>query len=143
MRDEDTPSSRRNELNQISLLIELIGKRLGYNLRKDDKVLLWEEDDKIVRVFHVLASALIGRTVNENQYPVEKCLLVLPGGRAPLAAYKQERDPVLAEKMRGWKIVKFRLLRALTEIPVLTRETFEEQITSDPVEKAEGQLMMF
>jgi hypothetical protein len=45
--------------------------------------------------------------------------------------------------MRGWRMLKFRLLRSLAEIPVLTRQTFEEQIVSDPVEQAEGQLMMF
>jgi hypothetical protein len=40
--------------------------------------------------------------------------------------------------------VKYRLLRALLELPILTRETFEEQIASDPVEQqSSGQMMMF
>jgi hypothetical protein len=39
--------------------------------------------------------------------------------------------------------VKYRLLRTLLEVPILTRETFEEQIASDPVEKSSGQMMMF
>jgi hypothetical protein len=34
-------------------------------------------------------------------------------------------------------------LRALVEVPVLTRETFEEQIASDPLEKSILQMMMF
>jgi len=143
LRDEDRPSLRREELNTISQLIESIGQRLGYRTRKEGRVLLWEDHDDVVRVFYVLVSGLAGRTINENKYPVEKCLLVLPGGRASLVAYKQTRDPMLARIIRGWRIVKFRLVRALAEIPVLTRETFEEQIASDPVEKAEGQLMMF
>lgn len=143
LRDEDKASARRGELEQMPQMIEGIGRRLGYSVRKEGKALIWEEDGKIIRAFYILASALIGRIANENQYPVEKCLLVLPGGRAPLAAYKQQRDVLLAGKMHGWKILKFRLARALNEIPVLTRETFDEQITSDPVEKAEGQLMMF
>ena len=45
--------------------------------------------------------------------------------------------------MRGWRMLKFRLLRALAEIPVLTPQTFEEQLAGDPVKQAEGQLMMF
>jgi hypothetical protein len=45
--------------------------------------------------------------------------------------------------MRGWPILKFRLLRALVDIPVLTRETFDEQLATDPVQQTEGQMMMF
>jgi len=29
------------------------------------------------------------------------------------------------------------------EVPILTRETFGEQISGDPVEQAKGQMMMF
>jgi hypothetical protein len=34
-------------------------------------------------------------------------------------------------------------MRALAEIPVLNRQTFEEQLISDPVEQKQGQMMMF
>lgn len=143
LRDEDAPSRRREELKQMAGLIETIGTRLGYVTRKDGPALIWEENGRTEHVFHLIASALVGRAVSGNTHPPEKCLLVLPGGRAALAAYKQLRDPSLADAMRGWRMLKFRLLRSLAEIPVLTRQTFEEQIVSDPVEQAEGQLMMF
>ena len=94
-------------------------------------------------MFYLLASALTGRILAENQYPLEKCLLVLPGGRAGLLAYKENRDPKLRQLLEGWHIVKFRLLRTLEEIPVLNRQTFDEQLISDPIEQAQGQLMMF
>jgi len=68
---------------------------------------------------------------------------VLPGGRASLVAYKQQRSPELAAQMQGWKLIKFRLLRSLADIPVLNPQTLEEQIDTDPVEQAQGQLMMF
>jgi hypothetical protein len=45
--------------------------------------------------------------------------------------------------MKEWRLLKFRLLRSLASIPVLNRQTFEEQMISDPVEQAQGQLMMF
>ena len=70
-------------------------------------------------------------------------IIVIPGGRAALAAYKQERDPSLAAQLKKYTLVKYRLLRTLLEVPILTRETFEEQIASDPVEKSTGQMMMF
>ncbi len=143
LREEDAPTRRREELKQMAGLIETLGTRLGYVTRKNGSALIWEEDGRTEHVFHLIASALVGRAVSNNIHPPEKCLLVLPGGRAALAAYKQQRDPSLADAMRGWRMLKFRLLRSLVEIPVLTRQTFEEHIISDPVEKAEGQLMMF
>jgi hypothetical protein len=143
LRSEDHPAARREELKQMAGLIEIVGVRLGYGTRRDGSTLIWVQDDRIEQVFHLVASALIGRAVLANTHPAEKCVLVLPGGRAALAAYKLKRDPSLAERLRGWRMLKFRLLRTLSEIPVLTRQTFEEQLASDPVKQAEGQLMMF
>jgi len=143
LRDEDVPAKRRAELNHMGGLLETLGVRLGYSVKSEEKAMLWMEREATARVVYTVASALIGRVLSENSHPAKHCILVIPGGRAALAAYKQQRDPMLMEQARGWRIAKFRLVRALAEIPVLTRETFEEQIASDPLEKAEGQLMMF
>ena len=111
--------------------------------RVEPQLLIWEEQGETVQVFHLLASAITGRVLLENTYPVEDCLIVLPGGRASLLAYKQKRDPVLQQKLAPWHFVKFRLLRSLAEIPLLTRQTWDEQIASDPIQQVKGQLMMF
>jgi len=60
-----------------------------------------------------------------------------------LRTYKGNRDLKLRQQLEGWHIVKFRLLRTLADIPVLNRQTFEEQLISDPVEQTQGQMMMF
>jgi hypothetical protein len=73
----------------------------------------------------------------------DQTVIVIPGGRAALVAYKQERDPSLKEGSKKHRLVKYRLLRSVLDLPILTHETFDEQITSDPVEKATGQMMMF
>jgi len=143
LRPEDYASNRHAELEQLGALIADLGSRLNYTTRREGQTLYWEENRNTARVFYITASALIGRIVKNNPHPVDKCLLVTPGGRAALAAYKQQRDPVLAERLGGWKIIKFRLLRGLTELPLLNRQTFDEQLASDPVERAKGQLMMF
>jgi hypothetical protein len=144
LRDEDKASRRRSELEKMTGLIETIGERLGYTTEQFDKnACAWKEKKKIVRVFYLVVSAVTGRILAENKYPLEKCLLVLPGGRAGLLAYKEKRDPKLRQRLEGWCIVKFRLMRALAEIPVLNRHTFEEQLISDPVEQKQGQMMMF
>jgi hypothetical protein len=143
LRPEDVASARRNELNTINALIEAIGKRLHYSSRREGKNLLWEESNETRHAFYVLASALVGRAMTETPHPPKQTIIVIPGGRAALAAYKAQRDPSLAAHMKKYRIVKYRLLRALLELPILTRATFEEQIASDPLEKSKSQLMMF
>jgi hypothetical protein len=144
LRDEDSATHRRAELKKMSALIETIGERLGYGTQQNNEnVCIWKEKRKTVRVFYLVASAVTGRILAENKHPLEKCLLVLPGGRAGLLAYKENRDPRLRKRLEGWRIVKFRLLRSLADIPVLNRDTFEEQLVSDPVEQTQGQMMMF
>ena len=131
LRAEDLASARRSELNRMAAILEAIGKRLGYSTRKQDRNHLWEENSKIERAFYILASALIGRAIAESPYPPDQTVIVIPGGRATLAAYKAQRDPALAARMKPYQVVKYRLLRTLIELPVLTRETFEEQIAGD------------
>jgi len=101
------------------------------------------ENDQVKYVFYVLASALMGRAILETPHPPEQTLIVIPGGRAALAAYKAQRDPALAARLKNYRVVKYRLLRTLVEVPVLTRETFEEQLATDPLEKAKAQMIMF
>lgn len=133
-------AARREEMTNILKQLEVIGGRLNYKTHREDKSIIWEEDGKRVRSFYVLASALISRGLENAD---EQTVIVIPGGRAALAAYKQQRDPALGSQLKRRKVVKYRLVRALFELPILTRETFEEQIASDPVEQSEGQMMMF
>jgi hypothetical protein len=140
LRLEDYASARREELLKVFDLLEEIGKRLDYTSKRDNQVLTWLKKGKPARSFHVLASALIHRALEQAD---EQTIIVFPGGRAALVAYKQDRDPSLKEGLKKHPLVKYRTLRSLLGLPILTRETFEEQIVSDPVEKAVGQMMMF
>ena len=149
LRPEDVANARRNELNTITAMLEAVGTRLDYITRKEDKNHLWEEkpaqaaSNNVARAIYILASALIGRAISETPYPPEQTVIVIPGGRAGLIQYKAQRDPSLAARMKKYRLVKYRLLRTLFEVPVLTRETFEEQIASDPLERSKSQMMMF
>lgn len=145
LRPEDVASARRAELNSIGGLIEAIGRRLGYTTRtrRQEQLFFWEHNGQSERTFYILASALLGRALAETPDPPEKTVIVIPGGRAALAAYKIQRDPALSARLRAVQVVKYRLLRALLELPVLTRETFEEQIAGDPLEKSKSQMQLF
>lgn len=143
LRAEDVASARRNERDTIIPMLELVGKRLGYSTSLADKNHVWEENNSVQFAFYVLASALVGRAMDDTPYAPEQTILVIPGGRASLIAYKAGRDPALAARLKNYRLVKYRLLRTMLEVPVLTRETFEEQIASDPLEKSKSQMMMF
>ena len=143
LRAEDLASMRRTELNQVGSMIEALGNRLEYSTKKQDRIFLWQEDGQTVYAFYVLASALMGRALSETSYPADQTLLVLPGGRASLAAYKAQRDPSLAARLKDVRVMKYRLLRTLLEVPVLTRESFGKQIASDPLEKSKLQMILF
>ena len=143
LRPEDVASARRNELNTITAMLEAVGTRLDYTTRKQEKNHLWQENNTTVRTFYILASALVGRAMKETPYSPEQTIIVIPGGRAGLIQYKAQRDPSLAARLKNYRLMKYRLLRTLFEVPVLTRETFEEQTVSDPLEKSKSQMMMF
>jgi hypothetical protein len=143
LRSEDMAAARRSELATITAMLEIVGTRLGYTTSKEGKNYLWQENGQTIYAFYILASALVGRAIAETPQPPEQTIIVIPGGRAALVEYKAERDPALAARLKNYRVVKYRLLRTLVEVPVLTRDTFEEQIASDPLEKSQAQMMMF
>jgi hypothetical protein len=104
--------------------------------------ILWQDSDQTVFSFYLLASAVAGKVLRQNPYPAERSVLLIPGGRAGLLAYKLERDPVLRRSLEHWRIVKFRSLRRLVEMTSLTRERFEIELNGDPIEPPE-QMKLF
>ncbi len=143
LRPEDVAAARRADTASIEAIIEATGRRLEYEVQRQERWLVWRQNGRPERVFNILASAIVSRPILDNPYPPELSILVVPGGRAELIAYKQQRDPALADQMKPYRLAKFRLWRALTEVPILTRKLFEEQLSSDPIERTQGQMMMF
>ncbi|MBN2388472.1 MAG: hypothetical protein JXB85_15755 [Anaerolineales bacterium] len=146
LRPEDDSSTRRGDLEAAGEMLVQLGERLGFVPRWQEggpRQLAWEEKGRLVYAFYLLASAAACRLVRANQHPPEACLLVLPGGRAGLLAYKLERDPVLKHIWEsGWRLLKYRQLRRLAEIPGLDHRQFLVQLTADPLVQPE-QMKMF
>jgi hypothetical protein len=142
-REEDT-SSRRAEIGELQKLLLKLGKRLDFHvLRQEGGLVVWEQGLDTALAFFVQASAVTERVLRESEYPAEKTVLVIPGGRAGLLAYKLRRDPYLSERIQGWRFLKFRHLRQLSEAALLSRESWDEQLVSDPIESSSGQMLMF
>jgi hypothetical protein len=89
-----------------------------------------------------MASALVGQLLRQADCPAERCVLVLPGGRAGLLAHKLERDPGLRSALDRFRVVKFRHLRRLAEMSDLGRERWEKELAGDPIEPPE-QMKLF
>jgi len=145
LRPEDSPSVRRADLETAAQALTELAPRLGFTPQRQDspnRLILWQDSSEIVYAFYLLASAVAGQKLRQNTYPPERSLLVLPGGRAGLLAYKLDRDPVLKSLAERWRIVKFRALRRLSEMTDLTRERFEKELSGDQIETPE-QMKLF
>ena len=148
LRSKDAPSARHADLDEMRALITDIGLRLGHQTNQiNDKLLIWGEISAPVYIFHLIASALVQEIFEDKTFSPDfrsRSIILLPGGRAGLLAYKQKRDPALRAASANWRFIKFRLLRTVGEIPIINAQTWEEQMSSDPVEEgAKRQLMMF
>ena len=143
LRLEDRAERRKDDLRAISGIVESTGSRLKYKTRREGRWLVWETGGQLVMAFSVLVSALVAPVIADNPFPAAQSVLVVPGGRVGLIAYKLSMSPALAARLKDYRMVKFRVWRSVADVKMLTRETFEEQLSSDPVERAQGQMMMF
>jgi hypothetical protein len=144
LRAEDHPAARRAELRTMAALLELLGTRLQYSTEKlSEHRLAWRDGERIVYLFDVVASAVLGKLLQEHPAPHAPRVVVLPGGRAGLMAYKLKRDTTLRKKLEDWRFLKYRHLREIVELPLVSRATWPDQLQSDPIEQAATQLMLF
>ncbi len=124
-------------------LIRSIGERLDYGTNPlDERTLVWEAGETSEYVFFLKASAILDPAVMKSPYPRERSLLVIPDERASLLDYKLKRDPSLAARLGGLRMMKFRLVRALVDQPMLNRDTFEAQVSADTDQERGGQLRL-
>jgi hypothetical protein len=145
LRPEDSATVRRTDLETVAQSLVTLGERLGYTVQREgspNRVVLWQENGQSSHFFHLIASAVIGRLLRQNNSTTANRFIVLPGGRAGLVAYKLNRDPSLVELSRNWRIVKFRHLRRLADISNLSRANFEKNLATDPIEPPE-QMKLF
>jgi hypothetical protein len=146
LKDNEQRHLREAEVGQIREIIKRLGKKLKYKTSEEDPILWLDETQaKPVYSFHVISTAIISDYVKDNNHrPAQRKILVFPGSRANLIAYKKQRNPVLADLLdRNFISVKFRLIRDLDANPLLSRELFHEQIQVDPPEYRASQLALF
>ncbi len=158
LQDFDRPTARKADKQAILTILQQIGQRLGYRVSGYEPLFWCDEDDATPGFsFHVLTTAIVSPYVR-NQYitinqlssagrsdvrPAQSNILVLPGSRANLLAFKRQRDPFLQKRLdRDFLVVKFRLVRDLEANPLLSRELFNDLIHADPPEYRASQLAL-
>ena len=130
LRPQDSPAIRRREIEEMSRLLMLLGKRFNFSVSNPSHSQVgWKEAGV---VFAVIASAIIERTLESTGLPANACIIVLPGSRASLGFRKIETNPILKQyKEEGLRFLKYRHLRRLYENRSLTPEIFFEQLALD------------
>ncbi len=145
LRDADLPAARKADIESMRQSLTTIGQTLAYTVKGDDPLFWFETGlEEPVYSFHILASAIVEKHIRCDQSTAQIKILLIPGSRANLLAYKEERDPVLKAALdRAYIIVKYRLVRDLEANPLLSRDLFREQILVDPPEFRSSQLALF
>ena len=162
-RPQDDPRERRSDLQSIMTLIKDLGSRLGFFVTEQEiaaspgqplrRLIYWAPvEGKPSYIFIVVASTVIGNLVfpsKDNPFylsdPVKlqavRRVIVMPGGRANLIAYKLEHNPILKQAIEAdWQLVKFRHIRRLSEDANLNRSNLDSRLVLDPLAYTDQQL---
>ena len=144
LRSGEEPDARDADKQGLLQSLDHIAQRLEYHVLGSDP-LYWFDDFAALPKFrfHIFTTAIVSPYLVGDFKPAQTNILVLPGSRANLLAFKQQRDPVLDSKIRdNFLVVKFRLVRDLEVNPLLSRELFTEQMHADPPEYHASQLAL-
>jgi hypothetical protein len=134
LREREKPAARQANLQNIRQLLRQLAERLGYTMEGENPILWKDSQGTRIYLLYLFASSIISRFVNVRQdMDPHHCILVLPGSRSSLLAFKLQRDPRLAASVaEGWRFLKFRHLRRLLDRLDLTGSQWEELIDLDP-----------
>ncbi len=144
LRAEDRAQARAFEVQQCCEGLAHLGQRLGFEVATApgwDGV--WLEEGAPRYAFRVALHATLTPVLAQTVPPGCRGVLVLPGSRAPVLAWRLARDTALKARLdRGWIVVKFRLLRRMLE-ELQTRVELDAYWGLDPlVEQDRAQLRL-
>jgi hypothetical protein len=147
IRDDDLPSNRRKDLNDMTGLIQKLGSGLGFetlHAHADPLCFEWADNRKeILYTLFLTASAVLDNIFNPPLEIRGQPLIILPGGRANLVVFKLKDNPLWQGKVdQGWRFIKYRHLRLLAKNPILTPDNLDEQLSLDPLTYSDPQIRL-
>lgn len=145
LRAGEEPAKRDADLALMAGLIADLATHLGLLCHPEGEgFILQAEGGKAEFSFFPLTTACFAPPLLAYHSLPGKKLLLIPGGRANLVAYKLKRDPNLQGLLgNDWHFLKFRHLRSLCAQEQLNRDFFLDQLLRDPLEYQSEQLLLF
>jgi hypothetical protein len=132
LRTQDDAGKRRLELNEMNLLLKQVARSIGCQIKGQIPLLMVDEKGETSYICHIIASGIISNILLSQNPNPQKSLIILPGSRANLVAYKIQHDPRLRQAVdSGWRFVKYRQLRLLSKSAIISTALFEEQLSKD------------
>jgi hypothetical protein len=146
VRVHEHPALRDSDMKTICGMTDTLGRRLGFHIRQHENCVDWlEGEGGVVRYeFHIISHTRISSILSAPAQNTAIRSVVLPGSRANLLTYKLKNNPLLQEQMNeGWHVVKFRHIYRLAENPMLTTDSLQLWLDSDPPEYKPLQMDLF
>ena len=142
LRPEDGPGAREAERASVIDQLHLLGRRLGYTpVAEGPFDVAWKEGAHWHALFAVHWQAALSEAFSlDHLPPAAQRYLVLPGGRAALAAYKLAHNPIWqrAVDAAGWHFIKYRHVRQLAGEPDVDEYVLRTIVGLDPIVEREG-----
>lgn len=133
LRPSETAVQRRKDISEMVQIIKELGNLFQYSCQGEETLEWIDRQGNIAFRFYVFASSIISRFVEKS--PLQKAahqVLVIPGSRSNLLAYKIKENPRLEEAVRtGWHFLKYRHLRMIREQAGLTPVLFADLLDQD------------
>ena len=157
LRSQDIPATRRADIQTVRAQLQQLGTNLGYTTQEETPVIWYDEAHQPVYTFFPIASAVLG-TILLGQQPLTtssgRAIIVLPGGRANLVAYKLRHDPRLhrltlldtsvSEDQAAWRFLKYRHLRWLLDnFSLINMDNLDAKLDLDPLTYTAPQIRLF
>ncbi len=135
LRPQELPAARRADLDAARELLSQVAATLRLSAQGDVPVVWKDEQGEILYAFYPMASSFVSRYVLDPDLsiPPGRRVVVLPGGRAGLLGYKLKHDPNLEQAFQGWRVLKFRHLRRLSEWTDLNLNSWNDLLDADPL----------
>lgn len=144
IQEQNLPEVRHNDVKEIYRLLEEMARNLDYHPEGQTPLLWRTKDGEPHYIWYVIPSGVVGEIIYRHEYPPAKSLIVLPGSRANLVAYKLQHDPRLRQAIEdGWRFIKFRQVRWLSQKPFLKREELDGLLAQDTLTYDAPQMRLF
>ena len=142
--DQERPQTRHADVQGMQQELLKLGKELKYYVKVSERSIWWIDRHQRKFVYHCFASSMFWRYVQTPLPTGCHGVLVFPGSRSRLLAYKLEHNPLLAQAAKeDWTLLKFRHLRNFPRKGTPSRARWMEYLEMDPPLWEEATQMRF